>query len=284
MAPLTLDGQVEINGLLLGPGTTYMVMAEFNMWTRSVRFTEADRVWGPGAWSGREDTEAVAIPLPIVIDTADPAAWLDALHTLMAALSASSTDVLLRWRWSGTVYRMSVRPRLVDPNVTTAAYGWGPVTVALKALDPRVYKDSTSTVELGLPVTTGGLTLPFTVPFTIGATTVSGRATIINTGKATTGLRVRFNANGSALQEPRVTVISGGVTTVLRAGFTLAAGQWLTVHTEARTAYLNDAVSRRGYMSGDFPLLPPGVSEVSFDAGVYSSTASLLVSWEDAYA
>lgn len=280
---LTENGHIEINGLLLGPGTPYVVR-DFKPYTAAVRDRQQDRAWAPGAWSGREDPAARQIPLRVEIDTDSQAAWLAAERDLAAALRASSTDVELRWRLGDVDQLMYVRPRLVDPEVQDVGVGWGLVQCALMALDPRIYSDTEHSEQLVLPSVTGGLTVPLTVPFTIDSTTVAGRATITNAGTEATRLVLRIDANGLALQEPRVTLISGSTITVLRAEFTLDAGQWLTIDTEARTAYLNDTASRRGYMSGDFPMLPPGDSEIAFDAGLYSSAAQLTVTWRDTYA
>ena len=278
-----LDGQVEVNGLLMGPGTPYVVTA-FNPYMKVARFTKTPRAWGSGSWSGREDNDTVAIPLRLHIDMDDDAGWLGAQQTLAAALQASSSDVELRWRINGIEYLMFVRPRLVEPATEWMAHGHGPVTCALEALDPSVYGAAENTTVLTLPSASGGLTFPMTAPFTIDATVTSGRTTITNAGTTTTGLLLRIDAFGASLQEPRVSVLTNGVPTVLRAEFTLTAGQWLEIDTARRTAYLNGTSSRRGYMSGDFPLLPKGTSDIAFDAGLYSAAAQLTVTWRDTYA
>lgn len=278
-----LDGQVEVNGLLMGPGTQFYVTA-FNPFTRAVRHRMADRAWASGSWSGREDAEAAAIPLRLHIEAETDSGWLAAQQSVNSALRASSVDVELRWRIAGVEYLMFVRPRLVEPSPETMTYGHGPVNCALMALDPNVYSAAEHELILTLPSASGGLTFPFTAPFSIDATVTSGRATIVNAGTTNSPLLLRIDAFGESLQEPRVTLNSGGVPTVLRANLTLTAGQWLEIDTARRTAYLNGTSSRRGYMSGDFPLLPPGSSDIAFDAGLYSASAQLTVTWRDSYA
>lgn len=281
MAP-SLPSQVEVNGLLLGPGTPYVINA-FNPFLLSARHTTTDRSWGPGSWSGREDAEAVAIPLRLSIDASNDTTWWSALRDLRAAMQPSSVDVEVRWMLGAEEFLMFARPRLVDPDTEGVVKGKAPVSCALMALDPHIYGATLHTQVLGLPSTTGGLTVPVTVPFTIGAVTTSGRALVVNAGTEETALRLRVDANGSTLVQPRVTVSSVSGVDVLRANLTLEAGQWLDIDTGARTAYLNGTSSRRGYMSGDWPLLPPGSAELAFDAATYSAAAQLTATWRDTW-
>jgi len=152
----TQDGQISVNGLLLGAGTTYDVVA-FNPYQRAVRHNQTDRAWTDGAWSGRELTAATASPLRVHIVTDTTAAWVAAQQSLTAALRRTTSDVELRWRLGGTEYLMFVRPRLVEPDPSTSGYGHGPVTCALMALDPRIYSADQQQQQLGLPSAAGGL-------------------------------------------------------------------------------------------------------------------------------
>jgi hypothetical protein len=279
---LAIDGQVEVNGLLMGPDTPFYV-AEFNPYTRTARNRQADRVWGPGAWSGREDIDATAIPMRIHLLADDVTGWVAAQQALHAALRASSVDVELKWRLGGVDYLMFVRPRLVEPSPAYAEMGHGPARVALMALDPRIYGATLNQVTLGLPSTTGGLTIPFTIPFTVSAVTTAGRVSITNAGTEETPMSLLIEANGAQLVQPRITLVSGSTISVLRVNLTLEAGQYLEIDTGNRTVYLNGTSSRRGYVSGDFPLLPAGTSDLAFDAGTYSSVAELTASWRDTW-
>jgi len=278
----TQDGQISVNGLLLGAGTTYDVVA-FNPYQRAVRHNQTDRAWTDGAWSGRELTAATAIPLRVHIVTDTTAAWVAAQQSLTAALRRTTSDVELRWRLGGTEYLMFVRPRLVEPDPSTSGYGHGPVTCALMALDPRIYSADQQQQQLGLPSAAGGATYPITYPLTIAATVTSGRAEITNTGTEDTPLLLRIDAFGASLTQPRVSLRSAGVVRVLRFDLTLTTGQWLDVDTSARTVYLNGTTSRRGNTSGDWPLLPAGTSELAFDAAAYTAAAQLTATWRHAW-
>jgi len=273
---------VEVNGLAMGPGTVYDII-EFNPYARSVRHTQADRAWSAGSWSGREHTEAATIPLRLEINSGDSAGWLAARTALAAALRPSSTDVELRWKIGDTEYLMFARPRLVDPVTNEIARGQGLINCALVALDPLIYSATEHQQLLGLPSVSGGLTAPVTVPFTVAATVTAGRVSIVNAGTQDTALRLRIDANGGILVEPRVSLLTDGAAKVLRCNLTLESGQWLQLDTGAHTAYLNGVVSRRGYVSGDWPLLPSGASELAFDAGAFSATAQLTATWRDAW-
>lgn len=280
---------MAVGGLLLGPSTSYTLI-EFNPWGKTNRATQSDkRAWSHGSWSGRELIDEVAVPIRVLITTDTPVDWLAAHQALAAAFTPTDdgTDAELRFRFAGNDFVMFGRPRLVEPeSAELLALGKSFTRAAFVALDPLIYSATERQQVLGLPSVSGGLTVAFTVPFTITATVTAGRATISNAGTQSTALKLRIDAFGNSLVEPRVSLLTGSTVKVLRANLTLSAGQWLEIDTGARTAYLNGEVSRRGNMSGDWPLLPPassGSSELAFDAGAYSATAQLTATWRDAW-
>ncbi|MFL6144095.1 MAG: hypothetical protein ACJ72N_19800 [Labedaea sp.] len=289
MAVPTQDFQVSVAGLLLGPATSY-TLVDFNPWGKANRATQTDkRAWAHGSWSGRELIDEVVIPIRALINTETPADFLAARHQLAAAFKPSDdgTDAELRFRFAGQDYVMFGRPRMVDlENPELLVLGKSFVKAAFVALDPLIYAATEMQQVLGLPSVSGGLTAPVTAPVTIGATVTAGRATIANAGTQATALKLRIDPVGANLVEPRVSVLTGTTVRVLRCNLTLTAGQWMDIDTGARTAYLNGTVSRRGNVSGDWPLVPPmseGSSELAFDAGVYSASAQLTATWRDAW-
>lgn len=286
MAVPTVDSQVSVAGLLLGPDTSY-TLVDFNPWGKTNRTTQTDkRAWAHGSWSGRELIDEVVVPIRVFIDTDTPADFLAARHQLAAAFKPSEdgTDGELQFRFAGQDYVMFGRPRMIDlENPELLLLGKTFVKAAFVALDPLIYSAIEHQQVLGLPSVSGGLAAPVTAPFTVGATVTSGRATISNAGSESSAVKLRIDAFGTSLVEPRVTVLTAGVATVLRCNLTLTAGQWLEIDTGARTAYLNGTSSRRGNVSGGWPLLPAGSSELAFDAGVYSAAAQLTAIWRDAW-
>lgn len=279
---ITEVDQVEVNGLIMGPGTPYHIV-QFNPFVRSTRHTQTDRAWAPGSWSGREDTEAVSIPLRLYIKTVDAGAWLAAEQALASAMRPSLSDVELRWKIGATEYLMRVRPRLVEPDTDDVVRGTGPVGCALMALDPTVYAATLSQQTTGLPSSTGGLGFPIQFPVQFDAVTTSGTVLLTNAGTADTGLLLRID--GPAVQ-PRVSLTNltdpADIKT-LRFNLTVESGQWLSIDTAARTVSLNAVASRRGQTAGQWPLLPPGSHELSWSSDAYNAGAMLTASWRSAW-
>ncbi|OKI52851.1 hypothetical protein A6A27_08140 [Micromonospora sp. CB01531] len=281
--PLT-EGQASIRGLVMGPDTPYMLLSEVNPWTRNTRADQGgQRAWGDGTWSGAEWTDEVVVPLQILVEANTGGEWLALHQQLLAAFAPSHEDVELRFVWGGVEYLMRGRPRMVDPDVTAIAYGWSVTKAAFVAQDPTIYSGEEHSVTLGLPSTSGGLTLPLTVPFTVGATVTSGRRQITNAGTKASGLLLRIDG---PVPEPRVSVLTPAGTAIVRVWLTLDVGQWLDIDTASRTVYLNGTASRRGLTTVEgigWPVLPRGDAEIAFDAPLYNANAQLTARWRDSW-
>lgn len=284
------EGQVQVRDLVMGSGTMYETLRGFDPWTRQVRAEQSDpRPWGDGAWSGAEWTAEAVVPIPVRIrDAANrtPGGWLAAHQALAAAFAPSHQNLELRWCTGGTEYVLFGRPRMVEPNVETMPAGWTYTRAAFAALDPTIYSGAEHLVSLGLPSTTGGLTVPVTVPFTVGATVTNGSEPLVNAGTKAAGLLLRV---AGPVLEPRVSVISDAGTATLRFDLPLDAGQWLDVDTAARTVYLGGTSSRRrqttvqGIGWPELPAGPGGTAEITWSAAVYEPAALLTARWRDAW-
>jgi Phage tail protein len=285
LCPPTNDVSATLRGLTMHHHDPPYVLLDFNPWSRQVRAdAEAAHAWADGGWSGHEWADMVTVPINLLVKTDDvrgTPAWLALQQALAAAFAPSHVDLPLTFTAGADSYLIYGRPRLVEPLAETAFRGWAICRAAFRALDPAIYSGTASEVTLMLPQEVGGLLVPFTVPFTIDATVTAGAATITNAGTQATGLLLTFTG---PVSQPRVTLTpSGGATQTLRYLDDLEAGQTLTVDTKARTAYLNGTVSRRGRMAGDWPLLEPGSSELSFNAAAYNASATLTVAWRSAW-
>ncbi|MEU5965956.1 hypothetical protein ABZ777_32525 [Micromonospora parva] len=282
------EGQIQVRGLVMGPGTMFETLRGFDPWSRQARAEQGDgRAWGDGAWSGAEWTAETVVPIPLRVKNAadrTPGGWVAAHQLLAEAFAPSHEDLELRWCTGGTEYVLFGRPRMVEPEVATAPAGWTYTRAAFVALDPTVYSGVEHSVSLGLPSTIGGLTVPLTVPVTVDATVIAGRVTVTNAGRKATGLRLRIDG---PVPEPRVSLLTDAGTATLRFWLTLTSGQWLDIDTAARTVYLNGTASRRGLTSADgggWPILPPGGdAELAFDAAAYNASALLTAFWRDAW-
>lgn len=285
------NGQVQVRSLIMGPGTTYEILRGFNPFTRNVRADQGDsRAWNNGSWSGVEWMDEAVVPLYIAVDGGEAGGanggWLAAHQQLMSAfrpVGEAAEDVELRFAIAGQEFVMYGRPRMVEPDLTTIGSGLTVTQAAFVALDPLIYAADAVTVgPIHLPVFTGGLVVPYTVPFSIDAVATSGFADITNTGTADTALTIRIDG---PVIDPRVTMqLADGTVQTLVIDLELTAGQWLDIDAQQKTVLLNGTSSRRGQTSGDWPTLPTGgPHRLLFRAGDYNDQATLTATFRPAY-
>lgn len=285
------DCQVSVRELVMGPGTPYRVLSDFNPFNRAVRADQSGaRAWNHGSWSGAEFAHETVVTLPVLVQdmvSLTKSGWLAAHQQLAAAFAPvadAATDVELRFTIGADEYVMFGRPRMVEPRTYSTKLGHAFTQCAFVALDPLIYSGELHTTgAIILPVYVGGMSSPLLVSFLIETTRFGGGATLVNAGTAPTGLRLRLDG---PLSEPSVSLQRpDGVVQTLRFLLELAAGQWLDVDTAARTVFLNGLpqASRRGQtvVENGWPLLPPGTSEIRFGAADGSGT--LTVEHRDAW-
>ncbi|MFD4912860.1 hypothetical protein ACFWNR_06510 [Streptomyces virginiae] len=147
-------------------------------------------------------------------------------------------------------------------------------SLLVTAEDPRRYSTVLQTQTTALPSTTGGLSVPLTVPLTISTTTVAGSIILTNTGSIAT--RPTFTLEGP-VTTPTITVqYPDGTVRALVYSSSIDAGDELVIDTDSHTVELNGSVSRRLYLSGQWPEIPPGTAvEIGWYANSYHSAARL---------
>lgn len=146
---------------------------------------------------------------------------------------------------------------------------------SLTAVDPRKYAQDVTSLSTGLPVTTGGLTLPLVLPLSIGATTTSGRISVTNAGDMPT--RPVFTITGPC--PPCSITHSSGRRLIVPTA--VDAGRSLTIDTDTRTALLDGTASR--VVTGTWFEFDPGVNEVQFSSATYDAAALLTVNFKSAW-
>lgn len=146
---------------------------------------------------------------------------------------------------------------------------------SLIAADPRRYAVDTTVASTGLPVTTGGLSLPVVLPLVIGATTTSGTLSVENVGDVAT--RPTFTITGPC-PACAITHSSGRRLNIPDA---IDAGRTLTIDTDARSALLDGTASR--VVTGTWFELDPGVNEIQFSSSTYDAAALLTVTFRSAW-
>lgn len=154
---------------------------------------------------------------------------------------------------------------MVEPEQSLIHGGHSFVQCAFVAQDPLIHSGQLLAFgPIELPRTVGGFTLPFTLPFSIPARTFGGELNLTNEGTESAGMVLELQG---PLTSPviRLEPPEGG-TLRLRVLMDLGANDVLTIDTRARSVLLNGTANRRGDVTGDFPLLPPGTSRLRLAA------------------
>lgn len=276
MVTLLSPGYATLNGLLLtgedtSTGVTWS-MESLDGWgspSSTTRMTQ--RVRGHGAWSGDGylTHRSLAAQGWMLADTADAA--LDAIDTLIAATSLDSG--LLTVEESGRHRSMTVKRSgevLVRWEGDRSAW-W---SIQLVAEDPRKFGDELSG-STALPSTSGGLTVPFTVPLTIASTVVAGHVSLTNDGNIAGPVRLRIDG---PVTGPVVTHVNSGRSLVFSSSISLGAGEWIEVDMERREVLANGQSSRNGWVtSRGWSQFEPGVNSWTFSATAYDPASLLTV-------
>lgn len=245
-----------------------------------VRAEWTDREGDHGAWASPVYLGARPITLGGTIVAPSQELLEGAMDALRTASGLSDT-VLTVWETTPkqTVVRRSGKPLMQYVTDTNATF-----SVMVTAGDPRRYGTTLQSGTTGLPTTSGGLTLPATLPWTMSATTVSGQIDALNNGDFET--RPLLTITGPVLSPRILAQMPDGTVTFLNYSQDLISGDTLVIDTDAHTVTLNGNASRRRFLTlpTGWPVIPAG-SQVSFfyQAGGYNSTTTLTAAWRSAW-
>lgn len=210
------NGQWELDGLLMGPGTLLPVSAVNGLGVPDPKVHDRDAVIDDGFLAGDERMGSREVVMEIGVDgDIDQAAYGTLLDSLGAAFVPRSTDVVLRYQRFNRIRRMYVRPRgLVLPWDDDFILGAAKATGRLLLPDPVVYDDEVTTVAL--PVGTTVVTNAGNWAVWPTITTTSGAAITIT--NSTTGLHITLGArSGSTVIDFKRRTAIAGVTDVYSA-------------------------------------------------------------------
>lgn len=235
------------------------------------------RAYQSGGWASRAFHTPRTLAIQAVVVAPTPAALLDAKDRLAAAIPLDDLDEL-RVDEAGTSRSVWIRqdgdPIFKDINARATR-----VSLQLVAPDYRRLRSGpASTLTTGLPSSSGGLAVPFAVPFAIAATTVTGVLSVVNAGTTTAPAVVRLDG---PVQRPVIRHEEQGLELLF--DLILDAGQWLEVDLDTHTVMLNGQASRRGLMRGRWPTITPGTNTLSWSSLTTSPSAAMTVSWRDAW-
>lgn len=275
---ITQDVQAELNALLVGRGTSY-VIKQFNPWIfPRVRTDDRDRAQVHGLYGGRDLLGERRVPLELLVDTTSKTAALAARALLAQAFTPASADAALVWQEDGVKYQLFGRPRLADPDITELASGALEVSCRFQANDPRIYSQVALSQSTGLAVAGTGLTFNATPNFSFGGAASGGFITALNAGN--------FPAPWTAqiigpVTDPRIQLASTGQTLIMVG--TVASGDVLNIDSLAKSILLNGTASRFSFLqpgSAWFDLAP-GSNQIGFSAT--SGSGTLAVGWRSAW-
>jgi hypothetical protein len=231
-----------------------------------------------GGWSGDKYATPRSLALNGAIFAPDAPALQAAIDRLNAACSLEDTPLVVTEagfsRWC-MVHRTG--PVIAEWQMPTSAV-W---SIQVQSDDWRKFgQELTGTTWL--PSTTGGLTIPYTIPYTINAVTHSGQVNLTNPGNAAGPVRLRIDG---PVVGPVITHVSSGTSLVFSSSLVLGAGEWLDIDMEARTVLANGQASRAGWVtSRGWANFTPGENTWTFTAAQFNAGSQLTViatpSWQ----
>src|SRR5690606_30033466 len=151
-------------------------------------------------------------------------------------------------------------------------------SISLVALDPTKYGEQTYVETLRLPTSEGGLTLPFTVPFSIDAEITSNVVTITNSGSATAYPIYRIDG---PVANP--VLIESNTGRRMMFTVTLGAGRYIEIDTKLHTGTLDGQTQRQHIMSGQWLDLPHRSQDIIYLADTANPNALTTIRWRDAW-
>jgi hypothetical protein len=253
-----------------GAGVDWVITDVKGWDSPGVRAEMAPRQADHGAWASPVYLDARPITLAGSIDAPTREALDAAVEQLIAAVSLTDTTLVI----GETIPKQATVRRSGQLLIERRGPYSATYSALVTAADPRRYSTTLQSQSTPLPSTTGGLTLPITMPITITATTASGSISLSNAGTIAT--RPVFTLLGP-VTTPTISVqYPDGTVRALVYSDSLAAGDLLVIDTDAHTVVLNGAVSRRLYLSGQWPEIPPGTTvTASWTAASYDANALL---------
>lgn len=245
-----------------------------------VRAEFTEREGDHGAWASPVYLGARPITLAGTIIAPSQPLLEQAMDQLRTAAGLDDTTLTV---WENVPKQAAVRrsgkPLMQYITDTVATY-----SVMVTAADPRRYGTTLQTGSTGLPVSSGGLTLPATMPWTLSATTVAGQVTASNSGTFDT--RPVLVLDGPVTAPKILAQLPDGTVQFLTYSQDLASGEQLVIDTDAHTVILNGQASRRRYLTipSGWPSIP-AQSTVTFQfrASTYNSSALLTARWRSAW-
>lgn len=240
-----MSGSITIGGINLfgtdGNGCSWLGEA-FTGWGSTATTLQVNqKSSGDGGWS----TQSFRKPRLVGIsggvvgpNSAAVSASLDSLYAALVGSPVLSVD-------DGGGARTAIVQQQDEVLITWINPTSCDFSFQMIAADPRKL-GTPVTVSTGLPSATGGLTIPFTVPFAINSTIVTGEASAVNLGNTLGPVTMRISG---PVVGPVVTHVASGLQMVFASSLTLAAGEFIDIDMENKTVLAQGQSSRAQYVT-----------------------------------
>lgn len=229
------------------------------------------RAGADGGWGSPAFAQSGAFTITGAAVAPDRPTLIAAQDRLVGAASIAAQQISVT---TGGATRYSVAQRQARPQFTQTGDVYTQFALSFVAEDPRKFAtDLTGTTAL--PASTGGLTIPFTVPFAINSTVISGIVALTNPGNANGPVKIRING---PVTGPQITHVASGAQLIFASSYNLLAGNWLEIDMDARTVLENGQAERLLYVNEyGWSSFEPGGNEWAYTAISYNSSTTMQV-------
>lgn len=272
---LTQDYQLQLNNLLMGSGTSYLIAAADGLrGVAPTRAADTQVIGRSGVIVGLDLLDARTIELEVLI-IGTSASDLETKVTALVTAAKPGVTHQLTYRAGGNVQRStSVRVRQVSSpfEVSDQAGRMARVSLQLLAPDPRWFAAEQS-LTTAVTASLGGRTYPLTYPrvYTAGAP-----LSVVNSGNAdadwTATLTGPLNSASILLVETGQMLTYNGA---------IPSGSSVVLSPQSRTVTLNGVSAFQNLdVTSEWFQLAPGTSTMRL---LGSGTGTLTISWRSAW-
>lgn len=224
-----------------------------------------------GAWSGDSFTGARYPGVAGTIRSDTPQLLNAAIDLLKAAVTNDEFTVTVTE--SGRARTLQVK-RAGETIVQKVNNRFATYSILLEADDPRLFGEP-MVASTHLQASSGGLTIPFTLPTPISATVTSGLISMTNPGSKTGKVTMRVDG---PCHGPIITHRGSGASLVLSASLVQGVGEWIDIDMDAHTVLAQGQASRRGFVtSAGWSSFEPGLNVWAFSAASFDAGALLTI-------
>ncbi|MEU5091726.1 hypothetical protein [Streptomyces sp. NPDC021356] len=244
------------------------------------RMDLAQREADHGAWPSPAYLSERVVTLAGKVFAPNRASADEAFERLLSAAALTDTVLMV----NETIPKQLVVRRSGKPLVQRLTGTVLEFSLQVTAADPRRYGTDLQSRTTGLPVVSGGLTLPAATPWLLSAVQVAGQIDAVNTGGFET--RPVLTITGPVVAPVVQAQMPDGSVRIMTYAQDLIAGDALVIDTDAHTVTLNGTASRRRFLTvpSGWPTIPAkSALTFFFQSTAYNSTATLTATWRSAW-